>query len=150
MLNKEFYVKEIIEIVTGPDNNTFGVDRRTKKLYKCTKLGCENCLFSGECRKLRNEWANSEHVDPIKITHAEKTILENLCEDLKLIVRDCNKKLSCFDSKLIKDEDFLDADDGYCVNSPLINLFKFIKLEDDETYKIEDILNNCEVIEDVD
>lgn len=95
MLNKEYYAKEIVDIVTSEDDGNIAVDIHTKKPCKCVALECDNCLLCGDCGGLRNKWANSEYVESIEITHAEKAILENLDEIIKWIARDNDGKLIC-------------------------------------------------------
>ena len=150
MLNKEKFAKEIIEIVTSDDNGVIAVDIHTKKLCKCSGKACDDCLFCGNCRALRNKWANSEYIESIRLTLAEKIILENIRKDIKFIVRDNDNNLYLFIKKPKKENGEwkyriyafeLKAFDG---------LFQFVKCEDKEPYKIEDILNNCEVVESVD
>lgn len=153
MLNKEYYAKEIIEIVTSDDNGTLAIDLRTKELCGCSDLLCINCLFhnpNGKCEELRNKWANSEHVETIKLTPVEKIILENLDKNFKWIARDKDGMLLCYECKPYKVDNhnmwFINWGNFSCL--PFEHLLQFIKWEDDEPYKIEDILSNCEVIKD--
>lgn len=154
LLNKEKFAKEIIEIVTSDDNNELAIDKFTKKLCKCNDLihGCEECLFRGDCQVLRNKWANTEYIEPIKLTIAEKIILENLDSNFKWIARHENNYLFCHERKPIKSkvDRMMFLGGGNFSRIPFDNLFKFIKWEDDQPHLIEDILNNCEVVESVD
>lgn len=145
MLNKEYYAKEIIDIVTSDDNGVIAVDIHTKKLCKCSGKACDDCLFCGNCKALRNKWANSEHVEPIKLTLAEKIILENIDSNFKWIARDNDGRMFCFEEKPHRGANKKWYGNWYCW-LPFDKLFKFIKWEDDQPHLIEDILNNCEVI----
>lgn len=146
MLNKEYYAKEIAEIVTSLENAKLAFNRHTKKPCKCVGFSCDDCLFENGCQKVRNKWANSEHIEPIKLTLAEKIILENLDSKFKWIARDKSDGLHCYALKPRKISDMWFGE-YYCI-CPFNQLFSFIKWEDDEPYKIEDILNNCEVVKD--
>ncbi|WP_050636156.1 hypothetical protein [Candidatus Stoquefichus sp. SB1] len=155
MLNKEKYAKEIVEIVTMKSPENIAFDTRIGKLCKCTILECDNCLFrtgKGICDEKRNIWANSEYVELIKLTLAEKIILENIDSNFKWIARGENNYLFCHERKPMKSkvDRMMFLDGGHFSRIPFDNLFKFIKWEDNEPYKIKDILNNCEVVEDVD
>lgn len=151
MKNKEYYAKEIVDIVTSNSNCRFGVDLRTKEICKCSDLPCMYCLFSnriGGCIESRNKWANSERVEPIKLTLAEKIILENLDKNFKWITRDKDGMLICCECKPYKTGNFniWFINWGVFSSLPFEHLLQFIKWEDDEPYKIEDVLNNCTIV----
>ena len=152
MLNKEYYAKEIIDIVTSNDNGVIAVDIHTKKLCKCSGKACDDCLFCSNCRALRNKWANSKYVEPIKLTLTEKAILENIDINFKWITRGENNYLFCHERKPMKSkvDRMMFLGGGNFSRIPFDNFFKFIKWEDDQHHLIEDILNNCEVVESVD
>lgn len=67
MLNKEYYAKEIVEIVTREDDCRFSVNKHTGELCKCKEvLLCDRCLFYDtlhSCNETRNKWANREHIE---------------------------------------------------------------------------------------
>lgn len=151
MLNKEFWQKEIVDIVTDKYVGELAFDIRTKKPVICSVIGCKNCLFgigNEVCSEKRNKWANSEHVEKIKLTFAEKIILENLNSYFKWVARDSNGEVFCFKEKPYRGkESVMWLGVGLC-RLPFSHLFKFIKWEDNKPYSIKDILNNCEVIED--
>lgn len=155
MKNKEYYAKEIVDIVTSDDNDSLAINLQTKELCKCSDLFCINCLFHNpnrKCETSRHEWGNSEHVDPIKLTLAEKIILENLDKKFKWIARDKDGMLLCCECKPYKVDNhnmwFINWGIFSCL--PFEHLLQFIKWEDEEPFHIEELLNNCEVIENVD
>ena len=84
-----------------------------------------------------DEWLNSEYVEPFKITQAETFVLENLHKYSK-------------DSSIKRYASF----GGIALSTPwdvyempfYNHLFDWIK--EGEAYKIADILENCEVIDD--
>lgn len=147
LLNKEKFAKEIAEIVTSDDNGAMAIDIHTKKICKCSGKACDDCLFCGNCRALRNKWANSEYVEPIKLTSTEKVILENIDSNFKWIARDNDGRMFCFEEKPHRGASKNWYSDWYCW-LPFDKLLKFIKWENEEPYKIEDIISNCEVVED--
>lgn len=155
MKNKEKFAKKIVEIVTSDDNDLLAINLQTKELCKCNSIRCVDCLFhshNSKCSEFRNKWANSEHVELIKLTLAEKIILENIDSNFKWIARGENNYLFCHERKPMKSkvDRMMFLDGGNFSRIPFDNLFKFIKWEDDQPHSIEDILNNCEVVEDVD
>lgn len=91
----------------------------------------------------------AEHKGPIELTQAEKCILENINKTFCYIARDCNGTLNVFEYKPSKNNygEWVLHLGAMCTFCLFDNLFKFIKLEDKEPYLIENILNNCEVIE---
>lgn len=153
-LNKEHYAKEIADIVTSKDNSRLAVNRRTLLPYKCAKQpSCIDCLFSGDCYINRNKWANSEYVEPkhpIKLTQFEYEYLNRL-EDVgyTYLARDVDNLIFAYPDKPSRSScDWsVEYDDNYYVFE---DLFSFVKWEDKEPYLIDDILENCEVVENVD
>lgn len=114
----------------------------------CVKVQCKNCEFLSNFKHCV-EVLLSEHKDKIKITRAEKVILENINKNYKWIARDYNGTLTVFEGKPFKDKDdgFFIAK-GYCAAISVFNhLFKFIKWENDEPVNIKELLENCEVVE---
>lgn len=96
------------------------------------------------------DWLIKEHKEPIRLTQAEKCILRSVNKVFKYIARDKDKELAVFEYKPIKDVNSmwtLCKSGILCTLFPFDHLFQFIKCEDEEPYLIEDILNNCEVVE---
>ena len=119
----------------------YGVDN-------CKNVLCSQCEFNGNVQ-LCLEVLLAEHKDIIKLTRAEKTILENINKNYKWIARDYNGTLTVFEEKPFKDKDdgFFIAK-GYCAAISVFNhLFKFIKWENDEPVNIKELLESCEVTE---
>jgi hypothetical protein len=90
----------------------------------------------------------------IKLTLHEKCILETINKKYKWITRDEDDDLYIYTHQPIKKE--IDWENSMtkaseCCSLTIFNdLFNFIKWEDEEPYLIEDILRNCEVVENVD
>lgn len=102
---------------------------------ECNGKTCEECEFNNKvdlCVKTMLE----EHREPIKLTMAEKVILENVDNKFKLIARGKCGHL------------YLYPTSGYSSLQAFNHLFQFIKRGDEEPYNIQEILDNCEVEDD--
>ena len=111
----------------------------------CENVLCSQCEFNGNIQ-LCLEVLLAEHKDKIKLTKNEKTILENIDKKYKWIARDDNGCLYVYAIKPYK-EKCIWAPGGF-INFCIFNhLFKFIKWTDDEPYNIQELLENCEVVE---
>ena len=98
------------------------------------KVGFKGRLFTSEFE----EWVHSEYVEPFKLTQAEKCILEELAKKGYIKIQrnsDCSLNIITSSMRYY----------GF-------NIFKenFKWLESNTAIKISDILENCEVVEDVD
>lgn len=61
MLNKEKYAKEILDVTCRGER--FALVEN--KIIPCNKTSCRSCYFYGsECGLYKEEWANSEYVEP--------------------------------------------------------------------------------------
>lgn len=154
MLNKEKDKDEIVEIVTSENSSSFAVNKHTKKLCGCGDIDCSDCLFCGcdNCSIKRNEWSNSEAIEQIILTKAEKTILENVDKQYKWIARDENDVLWVYSNKPNKNTDhwncYASSNNTITRINAFNHLFQFIKWEDYEPYNIGYILANCIIKED--
>ena len=95
---------------------------------KCTTLKCEKC---------RLNWLKSEH---IKLSDAERVILENVDEKRKWIARSGVGSLQVFTNRPTKSNMMWMDKEGYDFLGPLNHLFQFIKWEDENPYNIEELL----------
>ena len=92
---------------------------------------CEYCYFM---------WLKSEHKEQIKLSDAERVILENIDKKYKWLVRErCGALFIQTDmEKPYKDDE---GWHGYGVELDFFNhLFQFIKWEDENPYSIEELL----------
>ena len=110
--------------------------------------------YYGYCSRNSEEWLLNwmleEHKEPIKLTLHEKCILESLPNDYKYIARDNGGELYIYKHEPVKHQNswiLQTVHDRDCELQLFNHLFKFIKWEDDEPYKIENILNDFEVVE---
>ena len=98
----------------------------------------------GQCGEEFLEWLNEEYKEPIKLTEDERVILKNMSVDYRYIGRDKNGDLYIYRNKPERDN-FVKAMKFNVYN----HLFQVIKWTDKKPYKIKDILENCEVNNDV-
>ena len=145
MKNKEKFAKEILDIACKGKIITVTKDN---KVVCCSNTPCELCMFDGcgkhigrsqACADRFYEWSESEYVEPKPtITSREKNFLDLLLPNYKYIVRDKNGFLLAYTEKPIK---ILET--WGIANCALIHMFDikfdFIKREDEEPWRIEDL-----------
>lgn len=160
MLNAERFKEEILNIVN--DDFYISVNKNNPNgVSKCGSFPCTDCMFSKledgkiRCTKNRMNWLLSEYKEPVKLTRLEYGILKFLLNDTgyRYIARNKYRhEGGVYNLYIFKDEPFEDSgvwcsgrDSGnefYVFN----NLFAFVKWEDSKPTSIEDVLNNCEVV----
>ena len=153
MLNAERFKKEILEKSNVVFDFSISKDRHT--IEKCLGV-CDNCIFCniGEhCSNVKVKWLLSEYKEPVKLTKIEYYILKWAKEntEFKYLVRLKNGNLCAYSEKPIKDNQHRVWANKENVNSRLSmfnDLFEFINCEDSEPTSIEDVLGNCEAIDD--
>lgn len=101
---------------------------------------------SGNCYVCITNWLKSEHKEQIKLSDAERVILENLPKDYKWIARDdIQDILWIFTEKPTKNHRWWANESNFKIGVSLSlfnHLFQFIKWEDKEAYNIEELLKN--------
>lgn len=90
----------------------------------------------------------NEYKEPIKLTHDEYIILKNIDEQYQWIARDIKGTLYIYDSKPQKLNEIWWFNDYIHIFDIYKHLFQFIKFKDEEPYNIQELLDNCEVVED--
>ena len=153
MLNAEKYKNEILEKSNVLFDFSISKDRHT--IEKCLGV-CDDCIFCniGEhCSNVKVRWLLSEYKEPIKLTRLEYDILKYILNhtEYKYIARDRLGEIFIYENKPEKHVDtwrVLTNGGGYTCLTILNGLFKFIKWLDSKPTLIQDILNNCEVVED--
>lgn len=150
MINGEKYKNEILEHVCPLDSFAL---LKGNKIVRCCEASCTECSFNGTggCDfETKFKWLLSEYKEPIKLSRLEYEILKwAKKEGYKYIVRTSsngvfvhankpNKLNYCWASEDVNDE-YLGMFNKF---------FQFVKWEDEEPTLIEEVLNNCEVIED--
>lgn len=150
MINGEKYKNEIIEeyqnllkrkVVEG-DGNRMNKAIKTIAYKHCKKqlLGASGTF----------KWLCEEYKEPINLSKLEFEILKFI--EFGYIARDKDGNLFSFWYKPKKDNDIWDCDvkknQNYSHDLTLFNeLFDFIKWEDAEPTSIDELLKNCEVVE---
>ena len=149
MLNAEKYKNEILEKSNVVFDFSISNDRHT--IEKCLGV-CDNCIFCniGEhCSNVKVKWLLSEYKEPVKLTRFEQDVLKHLIEktQYRFIVREKSDNIYIYKRKPKKGIGAWDSSTGMLNLNVFINLFPFIKWEDEEPTSIKDVLDNCEVVE---
>ena len=111
-------------------------------------LGCdtthEKCESFISCANCVSDWLKAEHKEKIKLSEAERVILENVDKLYKWIAKDKNGSVVVYSKKPVKDDkkymEWLSVDKVKAL--PFSHLFQFIKWSDSEPYNIEELLNS--------
>lgn len=151
MLNAERFKDEILAKVDKTER--FAIETNNQNVLRnCIDLECSECLFNegtGLCYFERMKWLLSKYKKHIKLTRFEYEILGHLFKNkqYKFIGRDFAGVW------VYKDEPTKSADNEWqnmSVAVPITvfdNIFKFVTDTDEEAFKISDILNNCDVVD---
>lgn len=153
MLNAEKFKKEILENL-GTDC-LISFNKRNHKIEACTANQCLKCLFDAmrgnkSCYNAMLKWLLSEYKEPVKLSKLEYDILKYLSDNTRhmYIARDGNGEIYLYDAEPQKSKN-RDWWEGRGVHGMgMFNkLFQFVQWEDSTPTSIEDVLGNCEVIE---
>lgn len=102
-----------------------------------------NC---SECLRLSLLELLEEYKKPVKLSKFEYEYLKAAKEnEYNFIARDKNNNLYLYSNKPWKDEIYWYYEDR--ITLVFVGLFKFVKWEDEKPWNIDNILANCEVIE---
>ena len=133
MKNREKFAKEILDIACS--GGTIAIDKSGNLV---------------DCRELIPKWCESEYVEKPTITSREKKFLNMLLPKSKYIARDENDKLYVYTEKPKRVIGYWGCPDGsYQISADIFgNMFDFIKWEDEEPWRIEDLKKlECEEYE---
>lgn len=109
--------------------------------YNCSGLVCSECVRLSLMNLLE------EYKEPVKLSKFEYEYLKIAKkEGFNFIARDKSRELYRFDKRPKKHN--LTWGSGGDYVRMFESIFKFVKWEDEEPYNIDEILSNCEVIED--
>lgn len=154
MLNAEKYREEILENSNVVSDFSMSKDKHTIK--KCLGV-CKDCFFheaGDHCSNIKVKWLLSKYKEPIKVSKLEYDILTYILKntECRYITRNKSRSLCVHSYKPVKDTQYV-VWTAVCdkVKSCEVfnNLFPFIKWEDEEPTSILEVLENCEVVEDV-
>lgn len=144
MKNREKYAEELLNVAcTG---KKIAIDKRTMQIKSCERFWCGHCLLNeyDDCGTKLAEWAESEYVEPVKISKKDRAFLDYL-KDYKYIARDGDGKLYVYitkPKKVLRNW----VDDRFKSFRGLDIDFPMVKWEDDKPWLIED-LKKLEVVE---
>ena len=120
-------------------------------LCRLRKVNCDSYSCCSQCLKESLKFLFSEYKGNIKLTQFEFDFFKNIDKEYKWIVRGKNDMLYLFENKPFKGN----VGFWYCSEESsgkdlyfFDHLFQFIKWEDEEPQNIQELLENCEVIED--
>lgn len=144
MKNREKYAEELLNLAcTG---KRIAIDKRTMQIRGCEAFPCGLCLFRDcdGCSKKLAEWAESEYVEPVKISKRDRTFLDYI-EGYKYIARDGDGELYVYITKPKKGlRNWADA--RFKSLRGLDIGFPMVKWSDAEPWLIED-LKELEVVD---
>ena len=110
----------------------------------CYRGGNVNC---SKCLRLSLLELLEEYKEPTKLTRFEYEYLKVAKEnEYNFIARDKNNNLYLYSKKPRKDIVAWDCEGR--ITPVFAELFKFVKWKDEEPYSIDEILSNCEVMQD--
>ena len=155
MINGEKYRDKLLKFIEKRDAGSFTFSKgKEGDFWQCGGRPCYECGMVKErsnCSLARLKWLLSEYKEPIKVSKLEYDILKYLADNTKhmYITRNKNGNLYIFDIEPRKSKaDDLWTGRGTSWLGVFNKLFQFVQWEDSEPTSIEDVLGNCEVIED--
>lgn len=150
MLNAEKFKKEILENSNVVSDFSMSKDKHTIK--KCLGV-CKDCFFhdmGDHCSNIKVKWLLSEYKEPIKLSRLEHDILKYLSDNTvhMYIVRDGNGNIFLYDVEPEKSKSApWWTGRGMCHMGMFNKLFQFVQWGDSEPTSINNVLNNCEVVD---
>ena len=131
----------LLEKIQNMSDEEFG------ELFSGTTVICDlqepNCPCESNdttCTECKANWLKAEHKEPIKLSDAERVILENIDKKYKWLCRDNDGCLNAYIGKPKKQGICWVWDISYGRFDVFNHLFQFIKWEDKEAYNIEELL----------
>lgn len=155
MLNGEKYRNQILEILNT--HNDFAITKADKRIRACAGTNCSECLLNVKgmsCTGAMIKWLLSDECkESIKLSRLEYEILKYILNhtEYKYIARDRLGAIFIYENKPERHVDtwrVLINGGRYTNLTNLDKLFKFIKWLDLEPTSIQEVLNNCEVVDD--
>lgn len=147
MKNREKYAEELLNVACASEK--IAIDKRTMQITSCAWFECVHCLLNegDDCGAKLAEWAESEYIEPAKISKKDRAFLDYL-KGYKCVARDNDGKLYAYISipkKLLACACW-GADDD-CKSLARLDIdFPMVKWSDDEPWKIDD-LKKLEVVD---
>lgn len=157
MLNAEKHRDQLLKFVEENHDSLFGLDKNSEPI-SCAVSRCNNCQFGFKknnyiegysCSAAKMKWLLSEYKEPVKLTRLEYEILKWLIDkDYKYIARDSGSGLYVYYKQPPKKDRIWGSAYGYHFSiCDLRDLFQFVQWSDEEPTSIQEVLENCEVVE---
>lgn len=138
-----FKLNKLQDCALRKDNGSFG---------SCYNIFCKNCMFNDKegCTYARIKWMLSEYKEPIKLSELEYRVLKYLSDNTAYlyIARESTSNILVYRFEPTKGTHGWNGR-GYTPLTVFNKLFLFIKWEDEDATSIKEVLDNCEVAEDV-
>lgn len=155
MINGEKYRDKLLKFIEERDAGSFTFSKgKEGSFWQCGGRPCFECGMVKErsnCSLARLKWLLSEYKEPVKLTRLEYEILKHVQkEGFNFITRNNCGNSVIHEIKPIKH----DGSIGWCTTSKSYmlyafnGLFKFVTSEDEKPTSIQEVLDNCEVIND--
>lgn len=147
MKNRDKYAEELLNVACASEK--IAIDKRTMQIRSCAWFECVHCLLNegDDCGAKLAEWAESEYIEPAKISKKDRAFLDYL-KGYKCVARDNDGKLYAYISipkKLLACACW-GADDE-CKSLARLDIdFPMVKWSDAEPCKIDD-LKKLEVVD---
>ena len=99
MTNREKYAEQILDIVCS--GARLAMRKDDKCLTACAEISCDDCWFSGtgRCGEVTYKWAESEYIEPVKISKKDRAFLDYIEDIYRYIARDKNGDLCLYVEK---------------------------------------------------
>lgn len=143
MKNREKYAKEIMNVACNGDS--IAVIKKSGRVFSCNGTSCCLCLFRGAgCKEKIRDWAESEYVEPVKISKRDRTFLDYL-EGYKYMARDKNGDLYAYTTIPIRTTTCWR--NATCINLCSLDIyFPMVKWSDEALWVIDN-LKKLEVVD---
>ena len=144
MTNYEKYREEIEKFTDREVGSVNCFIAHEIRKYNGCRTKCNNCILDNL------NFLFSDDKEPMQLTRFESDFLKNAYPKCKWIARDGTGDLFGYTEKPIKKEiKWVNPYLSKVFNFTLFNhLFPFVKWEDEEPRNIQELIENCEVIED--
>lgn len=153
MINAEKYRDKLLKFIEEKDAGSFTFSKGEEgNFWQCGGRPCFECGMVKErsnCSLARLKWLLSEYKEPVKLTKLEHGILEYLLENrqYRFVVRERSGFIYIYKSNPKKEADGWKSLSLGRELGPFNNLFQFVHWEDSEPTSIQEVLDNCEVVE---
>lgn len=147
MKNREKYAEELLDIACTGKN--IAIDKRTMQIRGCAGFLCRHCLFDDhdDCDAKLAEWAESEYIEPAKISKKDRAFLDYIRDVYNFVVRDKEGKLFIYSSKPYKNVDGVWTAWGTKYGLRCFDVkLPMVKREDEEPRRVDD-LRELEVVD---